>query len=32
MLAHPVQAVFGHLAEPARLGDWLPEVTWIPAG
>jgi uncharacterized protein YndB with AHSA1/START domain len=31
MLAHPVQAVFGHLAEPARLGDWLPEVTGIRA-
>lgn len=22
----PVKTVFGHLAEPARLGDWLPEV------
>jgi hypothetical protein len=25
-LASPVQAVFAHLASPARLGDWLPEV------
>ncbi len=25
-LAGPVQAVFAHLASPARLGDWLPEV------
>lgn len=23
----PVQAVFGHLADPSRLGDWLPDVT-----
>jgi uncharacterized protein YndB with AHSA1/START domain len=31
MLAHPVAAVFGHLAEPARLGDWLPEVSMVLA-
>lgn len=22
----PVKAVFGHLADPSRLGDWLPDV------
>jgi len=22
----PVEAVFGHLADPSRLGDWLPDV------
>jgi uncharacterized protein YndB with AHSA1/START domain len=26
-LPRPVEAVFGHLADPSRLGDWLPEVT-----
>ena len=24
VLAHPIWQVFGHLADPARLGDWLP--------
>src|ERR1700749_4345358 len=30
----PIQVTFGHLANPARLGDWLPEVTGLvsPAG
>lgn len=23
----PVEAVFGHLADPSRLGDWLPDVS-----
>ncbi len=23
----PVKAVFGHLADPSRLGDWLPEIS-----
>ena len=23
----PVKAVFGHLADPARLSDWLPEIS-----
>jgi uncharacterized protein YndB with AHSA1/START domain len=32
MLAHPVARVFSHLAEPARLGDWLPEVSGVQAG
>lgn len=31
-LAYPLQSVFDHLAAPARLGDWLPEVTGISAG
>jgi uncharacterized protein YndB with AHSA1/START domain len=26
-LAHPLELVFHHLASPACLGDWLPEVT-----
>jgi hypothetical protein len=26
-LSSPVRAVFGHLADPSRLGDWLPEVS-----
>lgn len=25
--AGPVEAIFGRLADPARLGDWLPQVT-----
>jgi Polyketide cyclase / dehydrase and lipid transport len=29
-LASPVQAVFAHLASPARPGDWLPEVAAGP--
>ena len=28
----PVKAVFGHLADPSRLGDWLPEVTAADPG
>jgi uncharacterized protein YndB with AHSA1/START domain len=32
MLAHPIQEVFGRLADPARLGDWLPQATGIRAG
>lgn len=31
MLAHPIQQVFGHLADPVRLGDWLPQATGIHA-
>jgi uncharacterized protein YndB with AHSA1/START domain len=31
VLAHPIQLVFGHLADPARLGDWLPAATAICA-
>jgi uncharacterized protein YndB with AHSA1/START domain len=31
-LAHPLTAVFGQLAEPARLGDWLPEIAAAQAG
>jgi hypothetical protein len=23
----PVKAVFGHLADPSRLGDWLPDIS-----
>jgi uncharacterized protein YndB with AHSA1/START domain len=32
VLAHPIQLVFGHLADPARLGDWLPAATAIHTG
>lgn len=32
MLAHPLAVVFGHLAAPARLADWLPEVACVQAG
>ena len=28
----PVKAVFGHLADPSRLGDWLPEVSAVGPG
>jgi uncharacterized protein YndB with AHSA1/START domain len=28
----PVDAVFGHLADPSRLGDWLPGVSAAEAG
>jgi hypothetical protein len=28
----PVKAVFGHLADPSRLGDWLPDISVIDAG
>ena len=28
----PVKAVFGHLADPSRLGDWLPEITAVGPG
>jgi hypothetical protein len=28
----PVKAVFGHLADPSRLGDWLPEITAADPG
>jgi Polyketide cyclase / dehydrase and lipid transport len=31
MLAQPLAAVFGHLAAPSRLADWLPEVTGVQA-
>jgi hypothetical protein len=31
-LASPVEAVFGLLADPARLSDWLQEVMGTPAG
>jgi hypothetical protein len=31
-LAHPLALVFGHLATPARLGDWLPDVVAVQAG
>jgi uncharacterized protein YndB with AHSA1/START domain len=31
VLAHPIWQVFGHLADPARLGDWLPAATAIHA-
>ena len=30
-LAHSVARVFSHLAEPARLADWLPEVSGVQA-
>jgi uncharacterized protein YndB with AHSA1/START domain len=29
VLAHPIQLVFSHLADPAGLGDWLPAATAI---
>ena len=32
MLAQPLAAVFGHLAAPSRLADWLPEVAGVQAG
>ena len=32
VLAHPIGQVFGHLADPARLGDWLPAATAIHTG
>lgn len=28
----PVKAVFGHLADPSRLGDWLPEISATDPG
>jgi len=31
-LATPVGPAFGHLADPSRLGDWLPEVVAAAAG
>lgn len=31
LLACPIQDVFGHLADPARLGDWLPGAAGIHA-
>jgi uncharacterized protein YndB with AHSA1/START domain len=31
MLAQPLAAVFDHLAAPARLADWLPEVAGVRA-
>ena len=31
VLAHPIGQVFGHLADPARLGDWLTTATAIHA-
>jgi hypothetical protein len=30
-LAQPLAAVFGHLAAPSRLADWLPEVAAVQA-
>jgi hypothetical protein len=30
-LAQPLAAVFGHLAAPARLADWLPDVAAVQA-
>ena len=30
-VARPLAAVFGHLATPARLADWLPEVAAVQA-
>jgi uncharacterized protein YndB with AHSA1/START domain len=32
VLAGPVDEVFGRLADPARLGDWLPALTVPPGG
>ena len=32
VLAHPIWQVFGHLADPARLDDWLPAATAIHPG
>jgi len=32
VLAHPIGQVFGHLADPAHLGDWLPAATAIHTG
>jgi uncharacterized protein YndB with AHSA1/START domain len=32
VLAHPIGQVFGHLADPDRLGDWLPAATAIHSG
>ncbi|HEX4060691.1 MAG TPA: SRPBCC family protein [Streptosporangiaceae bacterium] len=31
VLAHPVARVFSYLADPARLADWLPEVSGVQA-
>jgi uncharacterized protein YndB with AHSA1/START domain len=31
VLSHPIGQVFGHLADPAHLGDWLPAATAIHA-
>lgn len=31
-LARPITAVFGPLADPARLGEWLPGITAAQAG
>lgn len=31
-LAQPLAAVFGHLAAPSRLADWLPDVAGVQAG
>jgi hypothetical protein len=31
-LPSPVKAVFGHLADPSRLGDWLPGISVADAG
>ena len=28
----PVQTVFGHLADPGRLGDWLPGISAAAIG
>jgi hypothetical protein len=28
----PVKTVFGHLADPGRLGDWLPGISAAPIG
>jgi len=32
IVAHPLTAVFAHLATPERLGDWLPEVLHVEMG
>jgi uncharacterized protein YndB with AHSA1/START domain len=31
MLAYPVDCVFSHLADPARMAEWLPEVSGVQA-
>jgi hypothetical protein len=31
-LTQPLAAIFGHLAAPARLADWLPEVAGVQVG
>ena len=31
-LAAPAEAVFAHLADPVRLGDWLPQIVGVDPG